>query len=315
MSLAYGFSHISHAFQGTSTLGNMETIPFGKQAFELPSLNNPIENFAPQVEPQPSTSFADTSSLAGEDATIQSQEFVNPNFANFQEWAKTFNENPGQMDMNSLISLSKEEYPAIINEQATAMTEMEAAATNQQQLALEALEDAGEIGVETGEAAIETGEAVTAGVESYFGPVGIGMMLAKQAGDTINDLQTTNLTNQNTAQFTANMTGGFGIGYQQQANMVREWNQSQIADFKTSGEIASWFSPLAVGITDAIDRANLDQIPQKDLDTAWTSFGRIDPQSDNVNITFSSSSINPSEMTDGEQTSTTTNSIDTSVPS
>lgn len=233
-------------------------------------------------------------------------------FQEFKEWARNFyNEQPDP----TLVHSSTEEYatsPAeIFAEEANNES---IAASAEQQNALDAIADAGEGAVETaGEAAelAEVGESVASGVLPELGPIGIGMMISKGIGDMINNAEVSNLQQQNLNQYDYNISHSFGIGAEQQAHVIADWNTNQISQFNTSGSIASWFSPLAVGITDAINRSNLTSVPQQYLNNAYTSFGKIDAESDNVNVTMSSSSISQNEMTNGEQTSVTSSSTDT----
>lgn len=300
----------------------MPTIPFN-YSHVIPNSSLQYDIFGPSTSAQ-----ADSWSTVGipgngqignnlQDAEVSYSGNTQPysestKFQEFKAWARNFyNEQPDP----TLVHSAQEEYAAtpseIFAEEATAEG---TAATAEQDAALNAISDAGEGTVETAGEAAELsaiGESVEAGVLPELGPIGIGMMISKGIGDLINGAEVSNLQQQNLSQYDYNIAHSFGIGAAQQAKIVSDWNNNQISQFNTAGSIASWFSPLAVGITDAVNRSNLQAVPQQYLDNAYTSFGKIDAQSDNVNISMSSSSINPDEMTNGVQTSVSSSTTDT----
>jgi len=161
---------------------------------------------------------------------------------------------------------------------------------------------------ETAEAAgVETAGA---GAVEMAGPFAAAWAVGKAIGGTITDVETQSSQNALTQQTLLNRQVPFMAGAET-VNNVAAWNQNQIQNTKLAGDVGSNFGILGQVIGHAIGSLSEQQIPQSLLNTAWSAQGKIDPLSDNVNVTNTSASISPNEMTNGEQTSETSNAIDT----
>lgn len=168
--------------------------------------------------------------------------------------------------------------------------------------------------VEETAAGLETAEAV-ASKFSIGQPEIMGMIVAQQSGNAINESLSTSQTNKVNAQFSFNSSQGVGLGAQSHAAIIQQYYQNQANTVKAGGTIGSILGgPVGMMIGRGLASLGQTQIAQNLLNTAWSAGGRIDPQSDNVNISQSAASIPSSEMSNGAQISESSNAQDISSP-
>lgn len=145
-----------------------------------------------------------------------------------------------------------------------------------------------------------------------LGPLAVGAAIGKAAGEGINDIETSSSLVSNQSQFNLNSQQP-GIFADSQAKQIQSWNENQIGSIKSAGSMGANFGILGQVIGHAIGESNSTSIPQQELDTVWTANGKIDPMSDNFNITNDASSIPASQMQNGFETSPTSTAEDTST--
>lgn len=155
----------------------------------------------------------------------------------------------------------------------------------------------------------ELPEAEAVASDTPLAPFVAAWGIGKAVGEGINDMEIQS-QNQNLIQQTLNNKMVPGMANFLNVSNIEQWNQSQIANTRAIGSFGSNFGILGQVIGHLAGESMESQIPQSELNTAWSAAGKIDPTSDNVNITNDALSIPSSAISEGEQQSEDSNALD-----
>lgn len=140
-------------------------------------------------------------------------------------------------------------------------------------------------------------------IESMAGPTGVAMSFLTDLGRSLNSIQTTNTMNSINTQYNSNLAHGSGIGVTQNAETIRTAAINNENIKSGSGALGSLLTPIGTELGRAIGGLFATPMDHSLLDVAYSPKGMINPQSDNINLTQSSASVNDNEMENGIQMS------------
>lgn len=176
------------------------------------------------------------------------------------------------------------------------------------------LSESGTEALEGAEILGDTAEVAEAASTSFAGPLAIGAIVGQQFGEGINTLMSNRAQANITTQYINNSNHSSGLGSAEQANMIRDYYSQQQNRVDAGGRIGSFFGPLGTLIGRSIGGASNTPLTVSQMDTAYSNLGKIDPQSDNVSMTLSASSIDPSEINNYQQQTASSMQNDISDP-
>lgn len=157
-------------------------------------------------------------------------------------------------------------------------------------------EDAATESIEGSEAVLEAGEAAEA-----TNPWGLAAIVNQQVGSAVNQAMTTQLSNQQTADYQQNINQ-HGVNVGLNADLIRQNEQQTISSKESAGTIGSFFGPLGALIGQSIGGST--QPNQQILQSANSFQGRIDPTDTGISGSASTAAMSGiSSMTDSIDTS------------
>lgn len=158
------------------------------------------------------------------------------------------------------------------------------------------------------EAVTDTAEAVETGAT---GGAGAALMASQMAAQGVNSYLTADVEQGITGQYQSNARSP-GLNSGLNASLIAQHNMQNAKMIDAGGSIGSLLGPLGMLAGRSIASSFTSDISFNTLDTAYSAYGRINPQTDNVNITQSSLGVSNENFASGSQMSAATSSQDTS---
>lgn len=162
---------------------------------------------------------------------------------------------------------------------------------------------------ETAEEVTETAEAVESGATGGAGAV---LMASQIAAQGANSYLSADIDKGITSQFQSN-TRSPGLNSGLNASLIAQHNMQNAKLIDAGGSIGSTLGPLGMLMGRSIASNFTSDISMNTLDTAYSAYGRINPQSDNVNITQSSLGVSDEDYANGAQATAASSSQDSSA--
>lgn len=164
----------------------------------------------------------------------------------------------------------------------------------------------------------ETAESIETGAEAAeavggeaSGGAGLVLMAGQMAASGINSYLNSSINSGITSQYQKNIQSP-GLNSGLNAALIAQHNQANKDLIDAGGTIGSLFGPLGTLAGRQIASSFTSDIPMSTLDTAYSAYGRIDPQSDGINSTQSSVNASGEQFENGYQQSASSSSQDSS---